>query len=95
MHDKAVGNPTNRRCSRCGGELRFSHREYVSRGLQAVIRRCGNCGHSERDAPRAHVSNPGRDAGRRRPALDEGAPRNPVLDPETASRLLGPGSNEV
>lgn len=94
MPDIDVDKPRTPRCSRCGGELRFSHREYAGRGLQAVIRRCGDCGHSLREAPRARVPNPGRAAGRRRPMVDEGAPSNPVIDGETARRLLQTGSED-
>src|SRR5438105_6903540 len=81
-HDNGVEKPRAARCPACGGELRFSHRDYVGRGLQAVVRRCANCGSSVREAPRARVANAERGTRRQRPPIDEGAPANPVLDAE-------------
>ncbi|TMF16129.1 MAG: hypothetical protein E6I33_04815 [Chloroflexi bacterium] len=76
MHDNVVEKALLPRCSSCGGELRFSHREYAGRGLQAVIRRVVGAERGRR---------------RQRPGIDEGAPPNPVLDAATARRLLGGG----
>ena len=93
MHDNVVEKALLPRCSSCGGQLRFSHREYAGRGLQAVIRRCASCGASVREAPAARVIGAERGRRRQRPGIDEGAPSNPVLDSATARRLLG-GADE-
>jgi hypothetical protein len=78
-----------RRCAACGGELRFSNREYRGRGQSVSVFRCAVCGTLVRDvaraAPAPEPSRGGRS--RRRTGFDEGAPANPVLDPETAARL--------
>jgi len=46
-----------------------------------------------REAPAARVMGAERGRRRQRPGIDEGAPSNPVLDAETARRLLG-GADE-
>jgi len=50
-----------------------------------VVRRCKDCGATVRSEAAA-VEPTG--MSRKRPPIDEGPPDNPVLDPETAARLL-------
>jgi uncharacterized protein with PIN domain len=77
-----------RRCAKCGGELRFSHREYAGRGTSAAVLRCAACGDVIHDAARETVQAPQRHTSKRHRDLDEGPPPNPVIDPELAARLL-------
>jgi hypothetical protein len=78
-----------RRCTVCGGELRFSHREYRGRGQSAAVFRCVACGTALRDLarPAAAAAPEGGFRSRRRAGFDEGAPANPVLDAEALERL--------
>lgn len=78
-----------RRCQICGGEMRFSHREYVRRGAAASVWRCIACGTISRDEARVREAPPAARARRGRAPVDEGPPPNPVIDPEIARRLLG------
>jgi hypothetical protein len=77
-----------RRCTRCGGELRFSHREYAGKGNSVAVRRCAGCGDVVRDAPRAAAQTAQRHTSKRHRELDAGPLENPVLDPAIAARLL-------
>ena len=77
-----------RRCPKCGGELRFSHREYAGKGASAAVLRCAACGDVIRDAARETVKTPQRHTSKRHRDLDAGPLPNPVLDPELAARLL-------
>ena len=77
-----------RRCAKCGGEVRFSHREYAGKGTSAAVLRCAACGEVIRDAARETVQAPQRHTSKRHRDLDAGPPANPVLDPELAARLL-------
>lgn len=82
--------PAGVRCPRCGATMRLSHLEYAGRGLEAPVRRCPACGEVVRGAARAKQSpSANRSSRRARAPVDEGPPANPVLDPETARRLLG------
>lgn len=87
----------SRRCGVCGGELRFSHQEYRGRGQSAAVFRCAVCGTLVRDAARAApVPAPARGGrSRARAGFDEGAPANPVLDPETVARLKRSNQSET
>ncbi len=77
-------------CPECGGELRFSHVEYASRGLERSVRRCAACGSVVRGEPQPKRQRSGERPPRRAKApVDEGPPSNPVLDSDTARRLLG------
>lgn len=81
--------PSRPRCPRCGAALRLSHVEYAGRGLEAPVRTCPACGEVVRGMARAKVQRSAERASRRAKApVDEGPPANPVLDPETARRLL-------
>ncbi|HEX6538195.1 MAG TPA: hypothetical protein VF155_03335 [Candidatus Dormibacteraeota bacterium] len=81
--------PSGFRCPRCGAAMRLSHVEYAGRGLEAAVRQCPACGEVARGAPRERQARSARRASRRaRAPLDEGPPVNPVIDPETARRLL-------
>jgi uncharacterized protein with PIN domain len=86
LHHNDVAVPPKARCPVCGGELRFSHREYAGRGMDAVVKRCASCGHVMRDAPRSRAPVKVRSPRKRQP-VDEGPPLNPVIDAETAERL--------
>lgn len=77
-----------RRCPSCGGELRFSHREYAGKGTAAAVLRCTGCGKVVRDAARAAPQATQRHRSKNHRDLEEGPPANPVLDPEIAARLL-------
>ncbi len=77
-----------RRCAKCGGELRFSHREYAGRGTSSAVLRCAGCGDVIRDSARETTQAPQRHTSKRHRDLDAGPPANPVLDPELAARLL-------
>jgi hypothetical protein len=77
-----------RRCAKCGGEVRFSHREYAGQGTSAAVLRCAACGDVIRDAARETVKTPQRHTSKRHRDLDQGPPANPVIDPELAARLL-------
>ncbi|MFZ0919840.1 MAG: hypothetical protein WB807_15165 [Candidatus Dormiibacterota bacterium] len=77
-----------RRCAKCGGELRFSHREYAGKGTSAAILRCAACGDVVHDAARETVNRPQRHTSKHHRDLDAGPPANPVIDPALAARLL-------
>ncbi len=76
-----------RPCAACGADVRFSHREYSGGGASRVVLRCRGCG-----AVTSHAAAAGDDdkarMRSRKPPVDEGPPRNTVLDPEMARRLL-------
>ncbi|MHB8538154.1 MAG: hypothetical protein ACYDCS_09055 [Candidatus Dormibacteria bacterium] len=86
--DAALEARPRRRCAKCGGELRFSHREYAGRGTSAAVLRCATCGEVIRDAARETVKTPQRHTSKHHRDLDAGPPANPVIDPELAARLL-------
>jgi uncharacterized protein with PIN domain len=77
-----------RRCSKCGGDLRFSHREYAGKGMSAAVLRCAGCGDVIHDTARESAPVQQRHTSKRHRDLDAGPPPNPVLDPEIAARLL-------
>jgi hypothetical protein len=77
-----------RRCAKCGGELRFSHREYAGKGASAAVLRCAGCGDVIHDAAREAINRPQRHTSKRHRDLDAGPPANPVIDPDLAARLL-------
>ena len=77
-----------RRCAKCGGELRFSHREYAGKGTSSAVLRCTTCGEVMRDAARQTAQAPQRHTSKRHHDLDAGPLANPVIDPELAARLL-------
>jgi uncharacterized protein with PIN domain len=77
-----------RRCARCGGEVRFSHREYAGRGTSAAVLRCVACGEVVRDAAREAPQATQRHRSKHHRDLEAGPPENPVLDPTIAARLL-------
>ncbi|HEY6469869.1 MAG TPA: hypothetical protein VI434_08880 [Candidatus Dormibacteraeota bacterium] len=77
-----------RRCAKCGGELRFSHREYAGKGMAAAVLRCSGCGDVIRDAARAAPQATQRHRSKNHRDFVEGPPANPVIDPEIAARLL-------
>lgn len=83
-----------RHCQICGGEMRFSHREYAGGGASAPVWRCKLCGALTRDTARAREEQPAQRRSRQRAPVDEGPPENPVLDPEIARRLLDGRSEE-
>jgi uncharacterized protein with PIN domain len=88
-----TGEPTTdakprRRCSKCGGDLRFSHREYAGRGASSAVLRCSGCGDVIRDTARETTQAPQRHTSKRHRALDAGPLDNPVIDPDVAARLL-------
>ncbi len=75
-------------CPLCGGELRFSHREYLGGHRSARVLRCRACGAQVRgeaqdDDSRSRPALPAR----KRPLPDGGQPDNFVLDPDTAEML--------
>jgi uncharacterized protein with PIN domain len=84
-----------RRCPSCGGELRFSHREYAGKGTAAAVLRCAGCGDIVRDSARESVQAPQRHTSKRHRDLDAGPPANPVLDPELAAKLLQAGRDSA
>ncbi len=86
--ESAGGAKPRRRCARCGGELRFSHREYAGKGTSAAVLRCAACGDVVRDAAREAVQATQRHTSKRHRDLEAGPPANPVLDPSIAARLL-------
>jgi len=75
-------------CAICGGELRFSHREYAGRGRSVAILRCIACGGLVRGELGEDSRRSPPPSSRRRPMPDGGHPDNYVLDAETADRLL-------
>jgi uncharacterized protein with PIN domain len=77
-----------RRCTKCGGDLRFSHREYAGKGMSAAVLRCAGCGDVIHDTARESAPVTQRHTSKRHRDLDAGPPANPVLDPEIAARLL-------
>jgi hypothetical protein len=77
-----------RRCASCGGELKFSHREYAGKGTSSAVLRCGTCGDVIRDAAREAPQAAQRHRSKHHRDLDAGPPANPVLDPAIAARLL-------
>lgn len=81
------GDAPRPRCPGCGGELRFSHRNYAGRGASAEVRRCVACGQTVVGAARSDAERPRDRRGPRKPPVDEGPPPNPVIDPELARRL--------
>jgi hypothetical protein len=79
---------SQRRCALCGGTQRFSHRSYAGGGAAMAVFRCTTCGTtSAAPVPQDSTSSRPRQRSRKAP-VDEGPPANPVLDPETARRLL-------
>lgn len=86
-----IESKPRRRCATCGGELRFSHREYAGKGTSAAVLRCAGCGNVTRDSARESVQAPQRHTSKRHRALDAGPLENPVIDPELAARLLQAG----
>jgi hypothetical protein len=77
-----------RRCAKCGGDLRFSHREYAGKGMSAAVLRCTGCGDVIHDTARETAPVAQRHTSKRHRDLDAGPLENPVLDPEIAARLL-------
>jgi uncharacterized protein with PIN domain len=89
--DTPVDSKPRRRCAACGGELRFSHREYAGKGTSAAVLRCAGCGNVTRDSARESVQAQQRHTSKRHRDLDAGPLENPVIDPELAARLLQAG----
>jgi len=87
-NDAAAETKPRRRCARCGGELRFSHREYAGKGTSAAVLRCSSCGDVVRDAARETPQAVQRHRSRSHRDLEADPPANPVLDPSIAARLL-------
>ena len=94
VHQSAVGGPKTRDvCITCGGETHFSHRQYAGSGRTVAVYRCLTCGAVTTGTPMLQ-SESSKDArartgrSRKHAGYDEGPPGNPVLDPETARRLL-------
>ncbi len=77
-----------RRCARCGGDLKFSHREYAGRGTSAAVLRCTGCGDVVRDSAREAPQAAQRHRSKHHRDLDAGPLENPVIDPSIAARLL-------
>jgi uncharacterized protein with PIN domain len=77
-----------RRCAKCGGDMRFSHREYAGKGMSAAVLRCVSCGDVIRDSAREAAQVTQRHTSKRHRDLDAGPLANPVLDPDIAARLL-------
>jgi hypothetical protein len=77
-----------RQCRQCGGEMRFSHREYAGKGASAAVLRCTGCGDVVRDAAREAPQAAQRHRSKHHRDLDAGPLENPVLDPGIAARLL-------
>jgi uncharacterized protein with PIN domain len=86
--DPATDAKPRRRCAKCGGDLRFSHREYAGRGTSSAVLRCAACGDVIRDMARETAQAPQRHTSKRHRDLDAGPLDNPVIDPELAARLL-------
>jgi len=77
----------------CGGQLRWSHLEYLGNGRTVPLYICGACGLAYRGRS---GERPAREsaARSRRPLPEGGPPDNPVLDAALAARLrelLGDG----
>lgn len=82
--------PANRSCRLCGSPTRFSHTAYQRAGMSVALYVCTSCGTAFRGGIRGgDEPAPARSGGRerRRPAIDEGPPANPVLDEATARML--------
>jgi rubredoxin len=83
--------PANRGCRLCGAATRFSHTAYQRAGVSVALYVCTSCGTTYRGGTRGgdeaapQVRGGGRE--RRRPAIDEGPPANPVIDDATARAL--------
>jgi hypothetical protein len=86
--DVTPDSKPRRRCAKCGGDLRFSHREYAGKGMSAAVLRCAGCGDVIHDTARESAPVQQRHTSKRHRDLDAGPPPNPVLDPEIAARLL-------
>jgi hypothetical protein len=86
--DIATESKPRRRCAKCGGEMRFSHREYAGRGTSSAVLRCTGCGDVIRDSAREAAPTKQRHTSKRHRDLDAGPLENPVIDPELAARLL-------
>ena len=77
------------RCPNCNAALYFSHVEYGGRGSEVPVLRCSGCGNVIRGQSRPRQARSAdRSSRRARAPIDEGPPANPVLDSETARRLL-------
>lgn len=83
-----------RPCPRCGGALRFDHREYAGKGRSAAVLRCRDCGDVIRTEARSDeervATKPARDRRARRGdrvPVDQPPPGNPLLDERTAEML--------
>ena len=85
---RSVTRPERPPCPLCGGELRFSHREYAGSGRSVAVLRCRICGGVVRGQAGTDRDRPGQTTGRRRPMPEGGQPDNFVLDPAIADRLL-------
>lgn len=83
-----------RRCQICGGEIRFSHREYAGRGVTMRVFRCTTCGSVQQRAAHPDSGQDTKPNNRKRQAIDEGPPTNPVIDAAIAARLLGDVSDD-
>ena len=78
------------RCPECKAGLHFSHVEYAGRGNEVAVLRCSSCGAVVRGPARPRQARSAARSSRRSHApVDEGPPVNPVIDPDTARRLLG------
>ncbi len=86
--DIGTESKPRRRCAKCGGEMRFSHREYAGRGTSSAVLRCSGCGDVSRDSAREAAPTKQRHTSKRHRDLDAGPLENPVIDPELAARLL-------
>ena len=85
---QSVTTREQRVCPLCGGDLRFSHREYLGGRRSASVLRCRGCGTQVRGEPQDDDSRPRPQVpARRRPLPEGGQPDNFVLDPDTATRL--------
>jgi hypothetical protein len=82
-----VTAPERPPCPSCGGELRFSHREYAGGGRSTAVLRCRSCGGAVRGRTADDRERPRSGSGRKRPLPEGGQPDNYVLDAETAERL--------
>ena len=77
------------RCPECKAALYLSHVEYAGRGNEIAVSRCSGCGTVVRGQARPRQAGSAARPSRRAHApVDEGPPVNPVIDPETARRLL-------